>query len=84
MKQFGCAECGFIECVCAIVAEHGVECTFRFSATCPIPIACEHGFDVCPVCDPCTCKAGLERVREAKYAELLYDLEIEFPDLVRR
>ena len=20
------------------------------------PVECEHGVDVCPVCDPCTCK----------------------------
>ncbi len=22
---------------------------------CPVGIACEHGWDFCPKCDPCTC-----------------------------
>lgn len=25
--------------------------------TCPVAVECEHGFDVCPTCDPCTCDA---------------------------
>ena len=35
--------------------EHVEGCRRRKAATCAIPIECDHGFDVCPVCDPCTC-----------------------------
>lgn len=26
---------------------------------CPVGIECDHGYDVCPVCDPCTCSSVL-------------------------
>jgi hypothetical protein len=29
---------------------------------CPVGIECQHGYDVCPTCDPCTC----EKVRAKK------------------
>lgn len=48
--------CGFISCVCKILAEHAVDCKYRISATCAVPIECEHGCDVCSYCDACTCK----------------------------
>lgn len=52
----GCTTCGHLACVCKIIAEHpNPECRFRVSATCPVGIECEHGYDVCPTCDPCTC-----------------------------
>lgn len=47
--------CGMIECVCAQVAPHVEGCRYRRSMLCPVAIACEHGYDVCPECDPCTC-----------------------------
>jgi len=31
------------------------ECRLQMAATSAVGIACEHGFDVCPTCDPCTC-----------------------------
>lgn len=34
---------------------HSPECKFRIALTCSTPIECDHGFDVCPTCDPCTC-----------------------------
>lgn len=52
--------CGHIACVCNIKKNHNHDCKFMRSATCPVPIECEHGRDVCPICDPCDCD------REAK------------------
>jgi hypothetical protein len=50
--------CHQISCVCAQVAGHNEGCRFRTAVLCPIPIDCEHGYDVCPQCDPCTCVVG--------------------------
>lgn len=47
--------CGHISCVCEIKAKHKEDCLYRVSATCVVPIECDHGADVCPICDPCTC-----------------------------
>jgi hypothetical protein len=30
-------------------------CPTRLAEACSVPIECEHGYDVCPVCDACTC-----------------------------
>lgn len=53
-RAAGC-DCGHISCVCAILRGHVDGCKFRLAATCAIPIECDHGHDVCPECDPCTC-----------------------------
>lgn len=50
----GCT-CGHIACVCNIKARHKPDCKFLIAATGPIGIECEHGSDVCPICDPCEC-----------------------------
>jgi hypothetical protein len=34
---------------------HEPDCRFRKALLCPVGIECEHSFDVCPTCDPCTC-----------------------------
>lgn len=42
----------------AVVAgeEHHAEgCPQWRAMCCTTPIECPHGYDVCPVCDPCTC-----------------------------
>lgn len=51
--------CGFISCVCEIRDTHADGCKFRAAALCSIGIECEHGRDVCPICDPCTCGHGV-------------------------
>ena len=53
----GCPKCGHLSCVCAVNRNHKADCPFRRAVTVPIGIECEHGRDVCPVCDPCTCEA---------------------------
>jgi hypothetical protein len=53
--RLGCEVCGFICCVCAIKAAHQPDCKFRKAATCAVGIECDHGRDVCAICDPCTC-----------------------------
>jgi hypothetical protein len=56
--KLGCAVCGHIACVCVIQDRHKANCRFRISATCPVGIECDHGYDVCPICDPCDCGAS--------------------------
>lgn len=51
----GCKECNFFECVCDIKKNHQEKCKFRKAATCVVGIECEHGYEVCSTCDPCTC-----------------------------
>lgn len=51
----GCPKCKHLACVCETLKEHHEGCLFRLATTCSIPIECDHGFDVCPTCDPCTC-----------------------------
>jgi len=34
---------------------HDEGCQFKLAAGGTIPIACDHGYDACPICDPCTC-----------------------------
>lgn len=48
-------DCGHISCVCSIIEKHKESCKFRFAATCAVGIECDHGYGVCPICDPCTC-----------------------------
>lgn len=31
------------------------QCPMHRAMTCAVAIECEHGYDVCPKCDPCTC-----------------------------
>jgi hypothetical protein len=50
-------DCMLLQCVCTEVRPHQKTCRYRVALSCAIPIECEeHGFDVCPVCDVCTCK----------------------------
>lgn len=57
--EIGCDACGMLACTCNIQRRHSDDCKFRLAATCSIPIECDHGYDVCPQCDPCTCMAGV-------------------------
>ena len=47
--------CGHIVCICMMKQRHKPECQFRKAMQCPVAIECAHGYDVCPICDPCTC-----------------------------
>ena len=49
--------CGHIACVCGIIEQHHERCKFRRAAAGSVAIECDHGYDVCPICDPCTCGA---------------------------
>lgn len=55
----GCDACGHLSCVCATIRDHADGCRFRTAVVCPVGIECDHGYDVCPVCDPRTCSSGL-------------------------
>ncbi len=55
-KVEGCETCGHIVCVCRVIERHEEDCKYRKAVTCPVGIECEHGYDVCPKCDPCTSK----------------------------
>lgn len=50
----GCT-CGQLSCVCNVISNHHPECKFRRATAGSVPIECDHGRDVCPICDPCTC-----------------------------
>lgn len=34
---------------------HARYCRFRVAREGALAVVCDHGFDVCPECDPCTC-----------------------------
>jgi hypothetical protein len=36
-------------------ATHRDGCRYLWAATCAVGIECEHGYDACPICDPCDC-----------------------------
>jgi len=55
--------CGLISCVCKVVRVHKQDCRFRISLVCPVGIACEHGSELCPICDACTCQGDHAEVR---------------------
>ncbi len=40
---------------------HREGCAFRKAIESSVGIECEHGFDVCPYCDPCTCQQIAEK-----------------------
>lgn len=50
-----CSTCGHFACVCAVRKEHVESCRYRIARASSVAIECDHGYDVCPTCDPCTC-----------------------------
>ncbi len=59
LESVFCPLCHQCPCCCGVRRNHAEECKFRRAVECPVAIECEHGLDVCPTCDPCTCGAGL-------------------------
>lgn len=53
-----CPTCHHFACICATKAKHAEDCQYRRAVCCPVGIECDHGYDVCPTCDPCTCGAA--------------------------
>ena len=51
-----CPDCKHFACVCKVINEHKQDCKFRIATAGSVAIECDHGYDVCPICDPCTCK----------------------------
>lgn len=50
--------CGnIVSCTCWIEEQHAKGCRYRIAATMPFELACDHGYQACPACDPCTCGA---------------------------
>lgn len=43
-----------------MIKDHKIDCRFRRSAEGPIGFACEHGYDLCPVCDSCNCGSSAQ------------------------
>jgi len=50
-----CNQCGHFACICQDLADHKLKCKYRRAVTSTVPVECEHGHDVCPICDPCDC-----------------------------
>ena len=46
--------------------KHRPDCPLLRAVKCAVPIECEHGYDVCPQCDPCTCQDGTIEITEEK------------------
>ena len=57
--RIGCQACGMLACICPSTARHKPDCQFLRALACPVGIECDHGRDVCPVCDPCSCGVGI-------------------------
>ena len=56
-------DCKLLQCICVQARAHAKDCQFRVALTCAIPIACEeHDYDVCPICDQCSCKSAPPQV----------------------
>lgn len=55
-----CSKCGHLACVCQIRKEHEAKCRYRIAAASGVGFECEHGYDCCPICDPCTCDSPKE------------------------
>ena len=55
-----CPTCGVIKegCICALNTKHKADCRFLRAARLGVELACCHGFQACPLCDPCSCGAG--------------------------
>jgi hypothetical protein len=54
-----CTRCGnLVHCTCSLAKRHAPTCRFLRAATLSVELACDHGFQACPVCDPCDCGAG--------------------------
>lgn len=59
MNNVACPVCGNLaSCTCDVAAKHKPDCRFRRAAELSVELACAHGFQACPQCDPCTCGAG--------------------------
>lgn len=56
-----CDKCGHFHCICPVRERHKEDCRFRRAVELSVELACDHGFQVCPVCDPCDCGAGEDR-----------------------
>lgn len=54
---FACITCGHFACVCPVIRDHAEDCKYRRAVACAVAVECDHGLDVCPICDPCTCGA---------------------------
>jgi hypothetical protein len=53
-----CIVCGHVTCVCGLRLKHRKGCRFLRAAELSVELACDHGFQACPICDPCDCGAG--------------------------
>jgi len=59
MTDVFCPKCKLIGegCICKAKLEHDPDCRFLRAASLSVEIACDHGFQACPECDPCKCEA---------------------------
>lgn len=48
-------DCGLISCACKEARTHERDCNYRRVLLLRVGIDCEHGYDTCPICDPCDC-----------------------------
>lgn len=57
-----CPTCqNLVHCTCSLGRTHAPGCRFLRAAQLSIELACPHGLQACPTCDPCSCGAGRPR-----------------------
>src|SRR5262245_53527217 len=60
LDEVFCQVCGVIKesCICDLKKKHKETCRFLRAARLSFELACDHGFQACPECDPCDCGVG--------------------------
>ena len=60
LDEVFCPGCGSVTCYCEQKARHRGDCRYLRAARLSFELACDHGYQACPECDPCSCGAGGE------------------------
>ncbi len=56
-----CVRCGnLVHCTCTLQERHQPGRRFVRAAMLSVELACEHGYQACPLCDPCSCEPKRE------------------------
>lgn len=51
-----CLKCdNLVTCICTLKEQHKPNCRYLIVAGLSVEIPCDHGYQACPTCDPCTC-----------------------------
>jgi len=74
-----CEKCKRLACICPEKERHHEHCWYLQAVSCSAAIECPHGHDVCPQCDPCTCRLNQALTRrQSKFVVLLNEMKSLF------